>query len=140
MSPQKEPKSTFSKRIKQLLEEKGEPGKPMSQSQLARELTAHATAKGLPMPPMGFAQGRVTDWVNKPNMTVRVQTLIVIADYWGVTTDFLLGRTDERHAPWMVKPDTRRRSSGELDALAGTEDRKTRTSSPRAGRRSRASD
>jgi len=46
---------------------------------------------------LGFAHGSVTRWKN--GSVPNGKTLSVIAEYFGVSTDYLLGKTEERSAP-----------------------------------------
>jgi transcriptional regulator with XRE-family HTH domain len=132
MQDKSQQKPTFSSRVRQLLEEK-----EMTQVALARELQAFAKDRGVAR---DVSQSRISAWVRQPNITVTHDVLTLVADYWGVTTDFLLGRTEERHAPWMTKrSSTRKRGGGELDALAGKEEAPKPKASPRSAKRSPSS-
>ncbi|MCL2862052.1 MAG: helix-turn-helix domain-containing protein [Firmicutes bacterium] len=65
---------TISKKIFELLQEKG--------------ITQYKFAKDL-----GLTHGQVTDWkVGRSNPTV--ERLIKVADYFDVSVDYLLGRTE----------------------------------------------
>lgn len=66
----------FSERLRMLIEESS-----ITQKQLAGELAIPASTFG------GYVQG-----TSEPDF----QTLVVIADYFGVTTDFLLGRMEKQ--------------------------------------------
>lgn len=71
----KEIQEKFAYRLKKLLEEKGK-----SQGWLALYL--------------GISKENVTYWTHKRNMP-RYDTLVKIADILEVSTDYLLGRTEE---------------------------------------------
>lgn len=51
---------------------------------------------------IGIPSGSVTDWKN--GRTPQHRTLIKIADYFGVTVDYLLGNTDSREKPKEKTP------------------------------------
>lgn len=46
---------------------------------------------------LGFASSTVTAWKN--GSTISSDKLQIIADYFGVSTDYLLGKTEKRQAP-----------------------------------------
>lgn len=46
---------------------------------------------------LGFASSTVTAW--KKGSTISSDKLQIIADYFGVSTDYLLGKTEKRQAP-----------------------------------------
>lgn len=46
---------------------------------------------------LGFASSTVTAWKN--GSTISSNKLQIIADYFGVSTDYLLGKTEKRQAP-----------------------------------------
>ncbi len=70
-------KSCFGDRLKELRQEKG-----LSQSQLSRNLGGK------------IAQNTITNWELKQK-TPRIDAVILLAQYFGVTTDYLLGVSDD---------------------------------------------
>lgn len=68
-------KKTFVERIKELREEEG----------ISQERLAEAT---------GLSQSAIAAWEVGKNV-INANAIISLADYFGVTTDYLLGRTDK---------------------------------------------
>ena len=50
---------------------------------------------------LGVASASVTQW--KQGSVPRVETLTRIADYFGVTVEYLTGKSEEKNSPALIK-------------------------------------
>lgn len=83
MASKKSEKPHFeTERVKRLMEERG-----LSQADLAKF--------------MGVHQGQVSNWMSGRNMP-NLETLVKMADFFGVSTDYLVGRIGENQAFYNV--------------------------------------
>lgn len=98
---------TFSARIKQLREEAG-----MTQQMLGDSMREFAEKNGYTVK---VSQQAVSNWERIHDIDVSHELLLLVADYWGVTLDFLLGRVEGKSERW--KPAKKIRGGGELRGL-----------------------